>query len=253
MSMKVVFANETGQWCRSVGVDGRKVMDIVLSDTKRLLSRSHLRPGPPYSGPCLPKDALALRRHLAAQNLNCPLFEAVHESNLVYKRWLFETLVADGAPREGLGVLGVAFKPDFNEPRWSIATELLSLARRRGWRIHGYDRAFVGCKRADFELACRGAVHLHDLYDSIRLTLADVWTGAGRIFLNMSLSAEERATIETLQHQDPRPHLVVDVYGTSHNQALADLPMVTYRGAAWLVQRAKEAQRSTAEASAQPV
>jgi GDP-mannose 6-dehydrogenase len=236
MSMKVVFANETGQWCRSVGVDGRKVMDIVLSDTKRLLSRSHLSPGPPYSGPCLPKDALALRRQLATRRLDCPLFEAVHESNVVYKRALFETLLFDGDPSKGLGVLGVAFKPDFNEPRWSIATELLDLARRRGWRTFGYDRAFVRCDRASFELACRGATYLHELHDSICLTLPQVWTSAARIFLNMNLSDEERATIEALQREDPKPHLVADVYGSPNNEALANLPSVTYHGAAWRVE-----------------
>jgi len=237
MSMKVVFANEAGHWCQAVGVDGRKVMDIVLSDTKRLLSKSHLRPGPPYSGPCLPKDALALRRHLAAHDLRCPLFEAVHESNLVNKQRLFDLLIADAQPDEGLGVLGVSFKPDFNELRWSIATELILLARRRGMPTHGYDRAFLGCDRAAFELACRGTRALHELYGSVCLPLEEVWTQARRVFVNMLLDEQEWGTLAALQRRDPRPRTVVDVYGSPFNEALAELPGVTYHGAAWTVRR----------------
>ncbi|MHC4697823.1 MAG: nucleotide sugar dehydrogenase [Planctomycetota bacterium] len=233
MSMKVVFANETGQWCRSAGVDGRRVMDIVLSDSKRLLSRSHLNPGPPYSGPCLPKDALALRRQLQMHGLSCPLFEAVHQSNVDYKQRLFDSLLEEPGLGFGVGVLGVSFKPDFNELRWSIASELLRLARGQGFEIYGYDRAFVGCDRDEFLLACRGAKHLHSLFDVVRMPLTRAWSGANRIFLNMNLTNKEWTAIASLQRANPQPRKVVDVYGGPCNMALADLPGVTYHGAAW--------------------
>lgn len=234
MSMKVVFANETGQWCKAVGVDGRMVMDIVLSDTKRLLSRSHLIPGPPYSGPCLPKDALALKRSLETRQLQCPLFDAIHQSNDDHKQRLFELLLTDDGPAaRSVGVLGVSFKPDFNELRWSLAAELMTQARNRDWEIYGYDRAFTGCSPQEFELACRGATHLHGLFEAVRLSLTDTWTHAGRLFVNMYLNADEYAIIDSLQTQDPQPRIVVDVYGGRHNLKLADLPGVTYHGAAW--------------------
>ncbi len=233
MSMKVVFANETGQWCRSAGVDGRRVMDIVLSDSKRLLSRSHLSPGPPYSGPCLPKDALALRRQLRAKDLNCPLFEAVHQSNVDYKQGLFDELLEQPGLGFGVAALGVSFKPDFNELRWSIASELLHQALARGFEVYGYDRAFVGCDRDEFVLACRGAEHLHSLFEVVRMPLSKAWSQASRVFVNMNLTEKELATIESLQRKNPRPRKVVDVYGGPHNMALADLPAVSYHGAAW--------------------
>ncbi|MFQ5590137.1 MAG: nucleotide sugar dehydrogenase [Phycisphaerae bacterium] len=233
MSMKVVFANETGQWCRSVGVDGRQVMDIVLSDSKRLLSRSHLTPGPPYSGPCLPKDALALRRQLHDRGLACPLFEAIHQSNIDYQRGLFDEVLEHPGLGSGVAALGVSFKPEFNELRWSIASDLLQQALARGHEVYGYDRAFVGCSREEFLLACRGAEHLHSLFEIVRMPLSKTWSQAGRVFLNMNLNAEEFATIRSLQEAHARPRKVVDVYGGPHNLALAELPGVIYSGAAW--------------------
>jgi nucleotide sugar dehydrogenase len=232
MSMKVVFANETGQWCKSVGVDGRTVMDIVLSDRQRLLSRSHLNPGPPYSGPCLPKDALALRRHLAQQHTNCPLFVAIQQSNVDYKQQLFNPLLETATP-EPVGVLGVAFKPDFNELRWSIATELIEMAQQRGRRVAAYDRAFTGVARESFELACRGSAHLHKLFNIVRQPLEETWRQSRRIFLNMVLNERELKAIKDIQRETNTPRVVVDVYGGPLNEALAALPQLTYHGAAW--------------------
>ena len=132
-----------------------------------------------------------------------------------------------------LVILALLPVTDFNELRWSLATELIDQARERDFETYAYDRAFVGCDRAAFELACRGANHLHPLYEIMRMTLPHAWSHANRVFLNMNLSDDERATIESIQRDDQQPRTVVDIYGSPNNMTLADLPAVTYHGAAW--------------------
>ncbi len=44
-ALKVVFANEIGAVCSSLGLDSHAVMDIFLADTKLNISAAYLRPG----------------------------------------------------------------------------------------------------------------------------------------------------------------------------------------------------------------
>ena len=44
-ALKIVFANELGVLCRSLGADSHAVMDVFCRDTKLNVSAAYLRPG----------------------------------------------------------------------------------------------------------------------------------------------------------------------------------------------------------------
>src|SRR5256885_12356981 len=50
---KVVFGNEMGRLCKTLGIDAQSVMALLCQDTKLNLSSYYLSPGNPFGGSCL--------------------------------------------------------------------------------------------------------------------------------------------------------------------------------------------------------
>src|SRR5262245_28692713 len=136
MGVKITFANEVDQLCRAFGADTRQVLKLAFEENERgrLLTLSHMMPGPPYSGPCLPKDATVLGG-LVAENAPPWMQEdgvcrALRVSNERFVEALVEEWIGKGlGSGQPLGIVGASFRPDFNEMRFSLALPFIRRAR----------------------------------------------------------------------------------------------------------------------------
>jgi nucleotide sugar dehydrogenase len=226
MCMKISFANEIGALCSDWGTDGASVLSIAFGEGPRgrLLTLSHMLPGAPYSGPCLPKDAQILGG-LLEQSSNRAWFAsgvctALRTSN-EYQRSQFVRRWLEGAngSSKPLGVIGVAFRPEFNEVRCSLALDFFEAAQATGQTVLAYDPAFEGISKPDYELAARQDAFVESLYESVRHPIEKVWGESSAIVINRKLTPDELRRIASVGR---RPACVVDLYDNA--EALAMVP-----------------------------
>jgi UDPglucose 6-dehydrogenase len=127
-TMKIAFANSLAALAAAHGSDAHAVCAAVGADPH--IGPGYLRPGPPYGGPCYPRDNPALRAAASAVGLAAPLAEAAESANDARFRELERIgLAATAGP---IGIIGPGFKPGADELEGSPALEL---ARR--WRAAG--------------------------------------------------------------------------------------------------------------------
>ena len=80
-AVKVVFGNEIGAICNSVGVDAQAVMDVFCQDRKLNISTAYLKPGIAFGGSCLPKDVRAMSYFARAHDVDVPMLNSVLAAN----------------------------------------------------------------------------------------------------------------------------------------------------------------------------
>ncbi len=134
---KVVFANETGALCKSLGIDSHAVMDIFCRDTKLNLSPSYLKPGFAFGGSCLPKDLRALNYHARQSGIKTPLLDSLLASNRGHIRSGLDLILA--AKKKSIGFLGLSFKAGTDDLRESPLTELVRQLLEKGYDVKIYD------------------------------------------------------------------------------------------------------------------
>jgi GDP-mannose 6-dehydrogenase len=137
-ALKVGFANEIGNICKAVGVDGHKVMDIFCQDTKLNLSPYYLRPGFAFGGSCLPKDVRALTYKARVLDLETPILNAILPSNQGQVEKGLRMITGKGKKR--IGVLGFSFKAGTDDLRESPLVEVIERLLGKGHDIKLYDQ-----------------------------------------------------------------------------------------------------------------
>lgn len=139
-ALKVAFANEVGAVCKSSGIDGRVVLDILCADTRLNISRAYMRPGFAFGGSCLPKDVKALCAHAQAAGVRTDVLDALLPSNEAHVGRAVAAVTGFG--RRRVSLLGLTFKPGTDDLRDSALVELAERLIGKGFTLRIYDPNF---------------------------------------------------------------------------------------------------------------
>jgi GDP-mannose 6-dehydrogenase len=153
-ALKIGFANEIGNLCKSISIDAQKVMKIFCQDKKLNISPAYLEPGFAFGGSCLPKDLRALAYQAKSYDLQLPIMNSILPSNELQIARGLELIMGQGSKQ--IGVLGFSFKAGTDDLRESPMIEVIERLLGKGYDLRIYDRnvtiaSLVGANR-DFIL-----------------------------------------------------------------------------------------------------
>ena len=212
MCVKINFANEFGDMCSYYGVDAKRAIELTFDESPegRLLTRSHMTPGPPFSGTCLPKDSAILNGILESKKLarQCPMLESTH----IINDDRIHALIHDVYPSRSVGVIGMAYRPGYNDVRESLAVRLNDIARAIdnatvGFKLHFWDPVFSTMTKAEYMLAARRDPKVEALWPKRVCTLAELIEKSDAFIVNCKLDDVGKKLLA--EHKDKK---IVDLY-----------------------------------------
>ena len=221
-AVKVTFANEIGRVAQSVGVDSRKVMELVCEDHSLNISKAYLRPGFAFGGSCLPKDVRALLYVARSRDVELPMLAGLIPSNNQHIEHALQDILSKGTRK--VGFLGLSFKSGTDDLRESPLLTLAEQLIGKGMELKIYDpevnvARLIGANRKYLE---ESIPHVSSLMeDSAQAVIAHAEV--------LVVGLSDKAIIDDLHAHCAPHHYVLDLVSVRD----ADQLKGTYRGVCW--------------------
>ncbi|MFC5269482.1 nucleotide sugar dehydrogenase [Adhaeribacter terreus] len=136
-ALKITFANEIGNICKSMDIDSHKVMELFCKDTNLNISPAYFKPGFAYGGSCLPKDLKGLVTLGHDHYVQTPVLACIEASNEHQKKTAFELVAETG--KKKVCFVGLSFKEGTDDLRYSPSVDLAEVLIGKGYNIKIFD------------------------------------------------------------------------------------------------------------------
>ncbi len=139
LATKITFINEIANLCDIVGGDVKEVARAMGMDGR--ISPKFLHAGPGFGGSCFPKDTMALAEIFKANGIHTRLVEAAIAANEHQKQSVVDKLRSVMPILQGktVAVLGLAFKPNTDDTRFSPSKVVIPLLEAEGAHVQVFD------------------------------------------------------------------------------------------------------------------
>jgi len=179
LATKISFINEMADLCEIVGGDIKKLSNAMGLDSR--IGEKFLNPGPGFGGSCFPKDIMAILNVAKENKVGLSLIESVVTSNKQRKIKMVEKISAalgDKIDGKKIALLGLAFKANTDDIRYSPAITIAQELAKKGAKISAHD--FEAIKNSKRELAeFKNISFCEDVYEAMNgadlIVIATEW------------------------------------------------------------------------------
>jgi UDPglucose 6-dehydrogenase len=139
LATKISFINEIARICDKYDVNIEDVVKGIGLDPR--ISPHFLQSGIGYGGSCFPKDVRSLEHSALKKNVAPIILQAVQSVNQTQVDLYIDKMLTIFPDLSGMKitVLGIAFKPNTDDTRYSPAVKLIEKLSDFGCTVHAYD------------------------------------------------------------------------------------------------------------------
>jgi len=141
LAMKISFINSIANVCDKLGADVNEVAHGIGMDKR--IGKSFLSAGIGFGGFCFPKDLGAFIRISEKCGYDFGILKEVQRVNEMQKSVLIKKIeeMIWNLQDKTIGVLGLSFKPDTDDIRYSPPIDIISILVKEGVMVRAYDPA----------------------------------------------------------------------------------------------------------------
>jgi UDPglucose 6-dehydrogenase len=176
LAMKISFINSIANICDKLGTDVNEVARGIGLDKR--MGDKFLNAGIGFGGFCFPKDLSAFIRIAEKAGYDFGILKEVESVNLDQKKMVLKKIeeMLWNLPGKTVGILGLAFKPNTDDIRYSPPLDIIELLKKEGVNVKAYDPAAMERTKEVFKKSVKFCKNPYEVAkDSDCLVIATEW------------------------------------------------------------------------------